>query len=129
MADRREAQITARVIALACIAVVVLLFRMATNGTFVHLYLDLRTPAWAVVTVTGILVALAATALAIILALWPHPRLLVPSLILGAFIVPFSLVLVHFGHDSGRAVAVIGVAIVVLTAYVLMVVTPRSSDT
>jgi hypothetical protein len=122
-----QTRIAGRTVGLICCVIVVLLFRMATNGTFVHLALNFDSPAWAAVSAAGVIVAGLAAGLSVALALWPRPRLLWAALIFGALIIPFSLMLVAVGHLSGTLVGALGLVIVSITGYALFVIRPPTS--
>ncbi len=127
MSDGNGARVAGRVVGLACCGVIVLLLRIASDGSFDRIDLNLRSPAWIAVTITGLGVTAAAAALAVSLVLWPRPRLLWPAFLFGSFIVPFAIVLVSVGHQSGTAVAALGLVIIAIAGYVLFLVRPPAS--
>ncbi|MFI5261348.1 MAG: hypothetical protein ACHQZR_02185 [Candidatus Limnocylindrales bacterium] len=114
-------------VGLACCAIVLLLVRIATGGTFDRLDVDPDSPGWVVAMAAGAFMTAVAVVLAVSLAIWPRLRLLWVALLFGAVIVPFALVLLSVGHQSATVVAALGLLIVAIAGYTLFLVRPPAS--
>lgn len=105
-------RVPSRTLALGWALVLVLLIRMATNGSFSHVTLQWEPRSRALLSGAGIVVSVLAVGLTVALALWPTRRLLGASLVLGVGMVPFGIAAFPL-HGSAVAVVLLGLMIAV----------------
>ena len=118
-----------RVLAVCWLAVVALLVRIATDGSFTRLDLQ-GEPRWRVVSITVCLVvAVGGLLLAGLLAARPARLAFVASAAAGLALLPLAGALLLIHHDSAVMVGFLGVLILDLSIVAWLRATPRASDT